>query len=93
MQQKEHQDSNNFKNLKEEEPKFVEVNADDFVRLRGVTRGRAAQVRRATILENPLLSAALPDNLNITDHLDNLPPSMDYDQLMEYFSNLKESNA
>ena len=75
------------------DPKFVEVNADDFVRLRGVTRGRAAQVRRATILENPLLSAALPDNLNITDHLDNLPPSMDYDQLMEYFSNLKESNA
>lgn len=73
--------------------KFVEVNADDFVRLRGVTRSRAAQVRRATILENPLLSAALPDNLNITDHLDNLPPTMNYDQLLEYFSNLKESNA
>ncbi|KAG7153695.1 Transmembrane protein 132E-like, partial [Homarus americanus] len=75
------------------DPKFVEVNADDFVRLRGVCRGRAAQVRRATILENPLLSSALPDNFSVTDHLDNLPPSMDYDQLMEYFSNLKESNA
>ncbi|KAK7080407.1 hypothetical protein SK128_027623, partial [Halocaridina rubra] len=73
--------------------KFVEVNADDFVRLRGVCRGRANQVRRATILENPLLSSALPDNFSVTDHLDNLPPSMDYDQLMEYFSNLKESNA
>ncbi|XP_069940506.1 transmembrane protein 132E [Cherax quadricarinatus] len=75
------------------DPKFVEVNADDFVRLRGVCRGRAGQVRRATILENPLLSSALPDNFSVTDHLDNLPPSMDYDQLMEYFSNLKESNA
>lgn len=75
------------------DPKFVEVNADDFVRLRGVCRGRAGQVRRATILENPLLSSHLPDNFSITDHMDNLPPSMDYDQLMEYFSNLKESNA
>ncbi|XP_068219709.1 transmembrane protein 132E [Palaemon carinicauda] len=75
------------------DPKFIEVNADDFVRLRGVCRGRASQVRRATILENPLLSSALPDNFSVTDHLDNLPPSMDYDQLMEYFSNLKESNA
>ncbi|XP_063595333.1 transmembrane protein 132E-like [Penaeus indicus] len=75
------------------DPKFVEVNADDFVRLRGVCRGRAAQVRRATILENPLLSSALPDNFSVTDHLENLPPSMDYDQIMEYFSNLKESNA
>ena len=28
----------------EEEPKMVEVNADDFVRLRGQCRGRAGQV-------------------------------------------------
>ncbi|CAL4069120.1 unnamed protein product [Meganyctiphanes norvegica] len=75
------------------DPKFVEINGDDFVRLRGVCRGRAGQVRRATILENPLLSTNLPDNFSVTEHLDNLPPTMDYDQMMDYFSNLKESNA
>lgn len=91
-QQQPHQNQGN-EGKEMSDPKFVEVNADDFVRLRGVCRGRAAQVRRATILENPLLSSALPDNFSVTDHLDNLPPSMDYDQLMEYFSNLKESNA
>uniref|UniRef100_A0A0P4WNU1 Transmembrane protein TMEM132 C-terminal domain-containing protein n=1 Tax=Scylla olivacea TaxID=85551 RepID=A0A0P4WNU1_SCYOL len=75
----------------EADTRFVEVNADDFVRLRGACRGRGGQVRRATIMENPLLSAHLPDNL--PHHLDNLPPHLDYDQLMHYFSNLKESNA
>lgn len=72
-------------------PKFVEVNADDFVRLRGVTRGRAGQIRRATILENPLLSAgaAVPDQDQENAH----GQLMDYDQLLSYFSALKESNA
>lgn len=81
----------------EVDTRFVEVNAEDFVRLRGGCRGRGGEVRRATIMENPLLSAHLPDNLtNLTPaphHLDNLTPNMDYDQLMAYFSNLKESNA
>ncbi|KAA0193765.1 hypothetical protein HAZT_HAZT006098 [Hyalella azteca] len=74
-----------------DQPKFVEVNADDFVRLRGVTRGRAGQIRRATILENPLLSAGAvaPDQEN-----EPLPSQMmDYEQLLSYFSALKESNA
>ena len=72
-------------------PRFVEVNADDFVRLRGVTRGRAGQIRRATILENPLLSAGAvavdPGQENLASQI------MDYDQLLTYFSALKESNA
>ena len=50
-------------------------------------------MKRATILENPLLSNVLPDNFCVTEAMENLPPSMDYDQLMTYFGSLKESHA
>ena len=81
-------------------PKFVEVNADDFVRLRGVTRSRAGQIRRATILENPLLSAGSGasdserQQQQIQQNGGYLPSQiMDYEQLVSYFSGLKESDA
>lgn len=78
------------KNKKVESPKFVEVNADDFVRLRGVTRTRAGEIRRATIMENPMHS---DPNARDSDSIQNSEQLVDYDKLLSYFSALKESNA
>ncbi|KAJ3622259.1 hypothetical protein MTP99_002780 [Tenebrio molitor] len=54
----------------------------------------SAEVKRATIVGNPMFSAenntATPADL---PGLDDLQLDMDYDQIMHYFDNLKESNA
>ncbi|KAL3270215.1 hypothetical protein HHI36_009271 [Cryptolaemus montrouzieri] len=58
----------------------------------------SAEVKRATIIGNPMFSSndenqttsAIPADL---PGLDDLQLDMDYDQIMHYFENLKESNA
>nr|XP_022906136.1 transmembrane protein 132E [Onthophagus taurus] len=56
----------------------------------------SAEVKRATIIGNPMFSADdHPQEEVSTDlaGLDGLQLDMDYDQIMHYFENLKESNA
>lgn len=61
------------------------------------TLGRnSAEVKRATIVGNPMFSAednAVPDEpTGDLTGLDGLQLDMDYEQIMNYFDNLKVSN-
>ncbi|KAJ9590650.1 hypothetical protein L9F63_016321, partial [Diploptera punctata] len=62
-------------------------------------RGNSPEVKRATIVGNPMFSAAELDGegeeFRVREELlglEDLNLGMDYDQIMEYFDNLKESN-
>ncbi|XP_047106144.1 transmembrane protein 132E [Schistocerca piceifrons] len=79
------------------------ANSSDFVPGAQRGAGGGSEVKRATIVGNPMFSAgaavvaggvalsgAAHDDLV---GLDDLNLGMDYDQIMEYFDNLKESNA
>lgn len=61
----------------------------------GIKAQNSAEVKKATIVGNPMYSTeenstALPADLPV---LDDLQLDMDYEQIMHYFENLKESNA
>lgn len=53
----------------------------------------ATQVKRATIVGNPMFSEREQDELMGSDVGLDLNLGMDYEQILEYFDNLKESNA
>ncbi|KAJ3642646.1 hypothetical protein Zmor_025409 [Zophobas morio] len=55
----------------------------------------SAEVKRATIVGNPMFSSSETATAPPADlpGLDDLQLDMDYDQIMHYFDNLKESNA
>nr|XP_008197339.1 PREDICTED: transmembrane protein 132B isoform X2 [Tribolium castaneum] len=53
----------------------------------------SAEVKRATIVGNPMFSSADAPPSGDLPGLDDLQLDMDYDQIMHYFDNLKESNA
>ncbi|XP_046420331.1 transmembrane protein 132E isoform X1 [Neodiprion virginianus] len=68
------------------EEEFVELrNHED---KRGV-KDKLKEVKRATIVGNPMYSSQEQEEMA----LDDLNLGMDYDQIMQYFDNLKESNA
>ncbi|KAJ8872531.1 hypothetical protein PR048_026137 [Dryococelus australis] len=62
-------------------------------------RGNSPEVKRATIVGNPMFSTAegVDDEIRLREDdlqgLEDLSLEMNYDQIMEYFDNLKESNA
>lgn len=69
------------------EEEFVELrNNDD---KRGGPKDKSKEVKRATIVGNPMYSSQEQEEMA----LDDLNLGMDYDQIMQYFDNLKESNA
>lgn len=52
------------------------------------------EVKRATVVGNPMFSAEREDDRkDDVLALEDLNLGMDYQQIMEYFDNLKESNA
>jgi transmembrane protein 132 len=55
--------------------------------------GAAAEVKRANIVGNPMFSEREQDELMGSDVGLDLNLGMDYEQILEYFDNLKESNA
>ncbi|KAL5274878.1 TMEM132E family protein [Megaselia abdita] len=57
------------------------------------TISRRTQVKRATIVGNPMFFNSLHNELCNTDSLGLDDLDMDYEQIMHYFDNLKESNA
>nr|CAD7260300.1 unnamed protein product [Timema shepardi] len=61
-------------------------------------KGNSPEVKRATIVGNPMFSAAddVDEDFRLREELlglEDLNLGMDYEQIMEYFDNLKESNA
>ncbi|KAK9878658.1 hypothetical protein WA026_023108 [Henosepilachna vigintioctopunctata] len=81
----------------EEEDKFVQYSGD----LSALKSARLSnEVKRATIVGNPMFSSnddhqvnPIPTPQADLPGLDDLQLDMDYDQIMHYFENLKESNA
>ncbi|XP_052737744.1 transmembrane protein 132E [Bicyclus anynana] len=66
----------------------------DFVELSTQTKGGSSpEVKRATIVGNPMYSRAPDEPRDATEPLGLDDLHMDYDQIMHYFHNLKESNA
>ncbi|GLH03408.1 Uncharacterized protein GBIM_09317 [Gryllus bimaculatus] len=84
-------------------PNFVEYPSSGMMGMLGggQRRGNSPEVKRATIVGNPMFSAMegaadLNDDFRPKEDLlglDDFNLTMDYDQLVEYFDNLKESNA
>uniref|UniRef100_A0A6B2E6C3 Putative conserved secreted protein n=1 Tax=Phlebotomus kandelakii TaxID=1109342 RepID=A0A6B2E6C3_9DIPT len=54
---------------------------------------RAQQVKRATVVGNPMFSNSEDSDLGPSESLGLDDLDMDYEQIMHYFDNLKESNA
>ncbi|XP_069704788.1 transmembrane protein 132E [Periplaneta americana] len=83
------------------DPAFVEFPTEGVMACGGVQRrGNSPEVKRATIVGNPMFSATEYDgdaeDFRVREELlglEDLNLGMDYDQIMEYFDNLKESNA
>jgi hypothetical protein len=82
------------------DPTFVEFPTENAVGCGGALhRGSSPEVKRATIVGNPMFSAMEYDgeeDFRVREELlglEDLSLGMDYDQIMEYFDNLKESNA
>lgn len=71
---------------------FVEFSAPDKA---SVGRISNSEVKKATIVGNPMFSLAgsSPKAQDDVVGLEDLNLGMDYDQIMQYFDNLKESNA
>ncbi|XP_068082143.1 transmembrane protein 132E [Anabrus simplex] len=80
---------------------FVEFPASALTSCGGLQRtGNSPEVKRATIVGNPMFSTMddsdAGDDFRVREDLlglEDLNLGMDYDQIMEYFDNLKESNA
>ncbi|XP_049823614.1 transmembrane protein 132E isoform X2 [Aethina tumida] len=87
-----HEDQNKKTEADESKIQFVQ-----YPKSPNANNRNSAEVKRATIVGNPMFSAT--DNgteLTTTQDLpglDDLQLDMDYDQIMHYFENLKESNA
>ena len=83
------------------DPAFVEFPTEGVLANGGIQRrGNSPEVKRATIVGNPMFSAAEyegeGEEFRVREELiglEDLNLGMDYDQIMEYFDNLKESNA
>lgn len=90
-------ESKNYKNRHENvpdlpDPAFVEFPT---IEKSSSNRNSSSEVKRATIVGNPMFSSEENDS-KIQDDivgLEDLNLGMDYDQIMQYFDNLKESNA
>ncbi|XP_060663139.1 transmembrane protein 132C [Drosophila nasuta] len=54
---------------------------------------KSSRVKRATVVGNPMFSATVDDTLAPGERLGLDDLDMDYEQIMHYFDNLKESNA
>ncbi|XP_034489824.1 transmembrane protein 132E [Drosophila innubila] len=54
---------------------------------------KSSRVKRATVVGNPMFSATVDDSLAPGERLGLDDLDMDYEQIMHYFDNLKESNA
>ncbi|XP_030381669.1 transmembrane protein 132E [Scaptodrosophila lebanonensis] len=54
---------------------------------------KSSRVKRATVVGNPMFSATVDDTLPPGERLGLDDLDMDYEQIMHYFDNLKESNA
>ncbi|XP_012251513.2 transmembrane protein 132E isoform X2 [Athalia rosae] len=85
---------NNSRDNGDEE--FVELRSHEDMQKRGAgqsaaggVRDKSKEVKRATIVGNPMYSSQEQEEMA----LDDLNLGMDYDQIMQYFDNLKESNA
>jgi len=81
-------------------PTFVEFPTEGVKGCAGIQHtGSSPEVKRATIVGNPMFSATEYDgeeDFRVREELlglEDLNLGMDYDQIMEYFDNLKESNA
>lgn len=75
------------------DPGFVEFTHADKI---SPHRNASPEVKRATIVGNPMFSLDGNDSSNTQQDvvgLEDLNLGMDYDQIMQYFDNLKESNA
>ncbi|XP_051175131.1 transmembrane protein 132E isoform X2 [Leptopilina boulardi] len=76
---------------------FVELRNNDEKRIK-CTKSR--EVKRATVIGNPMFSSSSSSSSCSSNHeqeeavpMDDLNLGMDYNQIMQYFDNLKESNA
>ena len=92
-----HRSKNSTGNLKENELAFVELRNNDEKR---VKNAKSREVKRATVVGNPMFSSSSSSSSCSSNHeqeeavpMDDLNLDMDYNQIMQYFDNLKESNA
>lgn len=73
------------------DPAFVDLPSEDEISPR-----KSTEIKRATIVGNPMFSNNVSHERRTQEEvasLDDLNLGMDYDQIMQYFHNLKESNA
>ncbi|CAH0554668.1 unnamed protein product [Brassicogethes aeneus] len=81
----------------EQEPEEAPMEFVQYPKSPNANKRNSAEVKRATIVGNPMFSASdnvtEPTNVQDLPGLDDLQLDMDYDQIMNYFENLKESNA
>ncbi|XP_024939788.1 uncharacterized protein LOC107266718 isoform X3 [Cephus cinctus] len=80
-----HHSKNKTESSRENEAEFVELRNHEEKR----AKDKSKEVKRATIVGNPMYSSQEQEEMA----LDDLNLGMDYDQIMHYFDNLKESNA
>ncbi|XP_073835557.1 transmembrane protein 132C dtn [Musca autumnalis] len=59
----------------------------------GQSQHKASRVKRATVVGNPMFSSTVEDDNDEDECLSLDDLDMDYEQIMHYFDNLKESNA
>lgn len=85
-QQQQQRDKNASRDNADDE--FVELRQEEEERRSGM-KDKSKEVKRATIVGNPMYSSQEQEEMA----LDDLNLGMDYDQIMQYFDNLKESNA
>ncbi|KAM7347234.1 transmembrane protein 132C dtn isoform 2-T2 [Cochliomyia hominivorax] len=88
MSKKETYPLNNNKNLipAKESHSFIKIE-------QGRSYPKNSRVKRATVVGNPMFSSTVDDNVNGAESLSLDDLDMDYEQIMQYFDNLKESNA
>lgn len=92
-----HRSKNSAGNSKDNELAFVELRNNDEKR---VKNAKSREVKRATVVGNPMFSSSSSSSSCSSNHeqeesvpMDDLNLGMDYNQIMQYFDNLKESNA
>ncbi|XP_033220713.1 transmembrane protein 132E [Belonocnema kinseyi] len=96
-QVKVHRSKNSTGNSKDNELAFVELRNNDEKRAKNA---KSREIKRATVVGNPMFSSSSSSSSCSSNHeqeesvpMDDLNLGMDYNQIMQYFDNLKESNA
>lgn len=94
---KNYRSKNSTSNTKDNELAFVELRNNDEKRIKCA---KSREVKRATVIGNPMFSSSSSSSSCSSNHeqeeavpMDDLNLGMDYNQIMQYFDNLKESNA